>query len=481
MRGRCIGKPLGVIEKGHFTTFPRLPLLQYYLKKSSLFLFCWKECLKYSPWTPGPEGQTIEHAHWILTNVLLIYWINWFIQATAKQPFLHVGYTINLCFQEVCSFSRSLEPFCWSAVFMVFLGGWAGSPGCVWVTVFPRHVTLLGGLSTDGLGSPLCSGGGGRDAQWGRWSGGGRGSTSRLRGFSSFSSRPRNHLSSAGLVAQNLGTPGRGDIIFSITVSLLSSSRGNEKSAGILNGGITTVDTCQVIQSLLTQFLNFVSYHHLLSLLARGLFGRVSRVYQDVSSVYQKFKKEQWVFDSLQDDRADKWKSSWLPMFFGEAGRKSYSSYASPVVDIKYLCHRLWLDFLIYNQFARKISGLVLMLIGWWWKPWCKKLPLSISWPGSNILFKSNFIPAVVGPFLSGLDYFGRESAIFGARSQWSGEIAIFHPHIARNCYISPSYCFPGKRFCGVRIIGIGEPIMLGQEEDSDWPKKSWFLVELGP
>ena len=45
------------------------------------------------------------------------------------------------------------------------------------------------------------------------------------------------------------------------------------------------------------------------------------------------------------------------------------------------------------------------------------------------------------------------------------------------NCYISPPYCFPRKRFCGVRIIGIGEPIMLGQEEDSDWPKKSWFLV----
>ena len=82
LRGRCIGKPLGVIEKGHFTTFPRLPLLQYYLKKSSLFLFCWKECLKYSPWTPGPEGQTIEHAYWILTNVLLIHW---FIQAGCQS------------------------------------------------------------------------------------------------------------------------------------------------------------------------------------------------------------------------------------------------------------------------------------------------------------------------------------------------------------------------------------------------------------
>ena len=51
--------------------------------------------------------------------------------------------------------------------------------------------------------------------------------------------------------------------------------------------GITTVDTCQVIQSLLTPFHNFVSCHHLLSLLAQGLFGRVSRVYQDVSSVFQ--------------------------------------------------------------------------------------------------------------------------------------------------------------------------------------------------
>ena len=231
--------------------------------------------------------------------------------------------------------------------------------------------------------------------------------------------------------------------------------------------GITTVDTCQVIQSLLTPFHNFVSCHHLLSLLARSLFGRVSRVYQDVSSVYQKFKKEQWVFDSLQDDRADKWKSSWLPMFFGEAGRKSYSSYASPVVDIKYLCHRLWLDFLIYNQFARKISGLVLMLIGWWWKPRCKKLPLSISWPGSNILFKSNFIPAVVGPFLSGLDYFRRESpfAIFGGLNGAGKllyftpillEIATFHPHIASQ----------GKDFVASGLSGLENQSCLSRSRE---------------
>ena len=175
--------------------------------------------------------------------------------------------------------------------------------------MFPRHVTLLGGLSTHGLGSPLCSGGRGRDAQWGRWSGGGKGSTFRLRGFSS---RPRNHLSPA-LVAQNLGTPGRGDRIFSITVSL-SPSSGNEKSAGILNGGHYHIaDTCQVIQSLMTQFPNFVSRQNLLSLLARSLSGRVSRVYRYVSSVFQGLSEVLKVFRSflkvsrsLQCDRVGK-------------------------------------------------------------------------------------------------------------------------------------------------------------------------------
>ena len=32
-------QPLGVVQKGHFTTFPILPLLRYYLKESSLFLY----------------------------------------------------------------------------------------------------------------------------------------------------------------------------------------------------------------------------------------------------------------------------------------------------------------------------------------------------------------------------------------------------------------------------------------------------------
>ena len=77
---------------------------------------------------------------------------------------------------------------------------------------------------------------------------------------------------------------------------------------------------------------------------------------------------------------------------------------------------------------------------------------------------KSNFIPAVVGVFSRDLIILLENPPIFGAASQWSGEIAIFHPHIARNCYISPSYWFSGKRFCGVRIIGIGEPIMSAQE-----------------
>ena len=75
----------------------------------------------------------------------------------------------------------------------------------------------------------------------------------------------------------------------------------------------------------------------------------------------------------------------------------------------------------------------------------------------------------MVAAFLSGLDYFGWESSSHNIwRSQWSGEIAIFHPHIARNCHISPSYCFLGKRFCGVRIIGIGEPIMSEQKEEKE-------------
>ena len=39
-------QPLGVIEKGHFTTFPRLPLLQYCLNESSLFLYLEKSELQ---------------------------------------------------------------------------------------------------------------------------------------------------------------------------------------------------------------------------------------------------------------------------------------------------------------------------------------------------------------------------------------------------------------------------------------------------
>ena len=97
---------------------------------------------------------------------------------------------------------------------------------------------------------------------------------------------------------------------------------------------------------------------------------------------------------------------------------------------------------------------------------------------------KSNFIPAVVGVFSRDLIILLENPPIFGAASQWSGEIAIFHPHIARNCYISPSYWFSGKRFCGVRIIGIGEPIMSAQEGGMmmgllkwTWELISWLPV----
>ena len=91
---------------------------------------------------------------------------------------------------------------------------------------------------------------------------------------------------------------------------------------------------------------------------------------------------------------------------------------------------------------------------------------------------KSNFIPAVVGVFSRDLIILLENPPIFGAASQWSGEIAIFHPHIARNCYISPSYWFSGKRFCGVRIIGIGEPIMSAQEGGWWW---TWELISWLP
>ena len=61
----------------------------------------------------------------------------------------------------------------------------------------------------------------------------------------------------------------------------------------------------------------------------------------------------------------------------------------------------------------------------------------------ARFLIKSNFIPAVVGPSLSGLDYFGRESSFCNIWSRLNGvgkllyftpillEIATFHPHIA--------------------------------------------------
>ena len=113
------------------------------------------------------------------------------------------------------------------------------------------------------------------------------------------------------------------------------------------------------------------------------------------------------------------------------------------------------------------VSGLVLMLIGWWWKPRCKKLPLSISWPGSNILFKSNFIPAVVGPFLSGLDYFRRESSFRNIwRSQWSGEIAIFHPILLEIATFHPHIASQGKDFVASGLSGLENQSCLSRSRE---------------
>ena len=109
------------------------------------------------------------------------------------------------------------------------------------------------------------------------------------------------------------------------------------------------------------------------------------------------------------------------------------------------------------------------MLIGWWWKPRCKNFPLSISWLGSNILFKSNFIPAVVGPFLSGLDYFRWESSFCNIwRSQWSGEIAIFHPILLEIATFHPHIASQGKDFVASGLSGLENQSCLSRRRERE-------------
>ena len=102
-----------------------------------------------------------------------------------------------------------------------------------------------------------------------------------------------------------------------------------------------------------------------------------------------------------------------------------------------------------------------------WWKP---EVDFKNS-PAPNLSFKSNFFPAVVGAFLSGLDYFGRESAIFGARSQWSGEIAIFHPHIASH----------GKDFVASGLSGLENQSCLAKRKIQIDRRNHDFWLSWGP
>ena len=110
----------------------------------------------------------------------------------------------------------------------------------------------------------------------------------------------------------------------------------------------------------------------------------------------------------------------------------------------------------------------IIRLIWRWWKQRCKKLPLSISWLRSNILFKSNFIPAVVGPFLSGLDYFRRESsfAIFGGLNG-AGKLLYFTPYCSKLLHFT--------------LILLPREKILWRQDYRDWRTNHvWAGVERG-
>ena len=108
----------------------------------------------------------------------------------------------------------------------------------------------------------------------------------------------------------------------------------------------------------------------------------------------------------------------------------------------------------------------MMLMIRWWWNRSLQKPPIINFLARFKHSDQIQFYPCSGRTFSLGTWLFWPRILLlqYLEPSQWSGEIAIFQPHIARNCYISPPYCFAGKRFCGVRIIGIGEPIMSAQE-----------------